>query len=80
MLLVTTVCLSVNCLEMYSRSKTNEFCKYKNYHTRKISRITVNKDLIHALLIRSDPLLSSIRKLPNKYHLNLLSETKNLLI
>lgn len=44
-----------------------------------MSRIIANEVLINVLLISSDPLLLSIQKVRNKYHLNLSSEAKSIL-
>jgi hypothetical protein len=35
-------------------------------HSRKISRSTTNEDVINLLPVSSDPLISSLRKLPKK--------------
>jgi hypothetical protein len=52
---------------------------YRRHHTRKNSRINTNKDLLHVLLISSDPLISTIRLLQKKKLQDLSNETKSLL-
>lgn len=46
-----------------ARNKHNK--KFRELFTRKISRIDTNKDLMHRLLITSDPYLASLRAAPN---------------
>lgn len=52
---------------------------YRQHHTRKNSRINTNEDLLHVLLISSDPLISTIRLLPKKKLQDLSNEAKLLL-
>lgn len=40
--------------------------RYREHHSRKSSRINTNSDLIHYLLISSDPLISSLSQ-PKKH-------------
>lgn len=47
-------------------ARHKEYRFFREHNTRKTSRINCNKDLLHMLLISSDPLISSKRKLPRK--------------
>lgn len=38
----------------------------RNCHSRKSTRLATNTDLIHGLLVSSDPSISSLRKEPKK--------------
>jgi len=52
--------------EEAQEARNKDFKRYREIHTRKLSRIKTNEDLLHLLLISSDPLISSMRKVPNK--------------
>ncbi|XP_061706675.1 uncharacterized protein LOC133517389 [Cydia pomonella] len=47
-----------------SNNKNIKF--FRRNHTRKMSRDVTNSDLIHRLLLNSDPVISSSRRLPRK--------------
>lgn len=47
-------------------ARHKEYRKFRESNTRKMSRIKCNEDLLHTLLISSDPVISSIRPLPQK--------------
>lgn len=47
--------------EEASEARNKDFRQIREHHTRKTSRIDTNTDLIHGLLISSDPLISSLR-------------------
>ena len=49
--------------EEASEARNKEFRKFQSQHTRKVTRIASNTDLIHILLVSSDPYISSLRKL-----------------
>lgn len=53
-------------------ARNKHFKKYREEFTRKFSRTVTNEDLLHLLLVTSDPLISSLRKTsPRKSgHLN----------
>jgi hypothetical protein len=56
---------------------------YKNFrenHTRKSSRISINTDLMHALLINSDAVVSSNQKIMITPIMELPSSVKQLII
>lgn len=46
-------------------SRHKEVRRFRQQNTRKVSRIKTNEDLLHALLISSDPLVTSYRKIDN---------------
>lgn len=52
--------------EEAQESRNKDLKKYRELYTRKLSRISTNQDLLNRLLISSDPLISSLRKLPQK--------------
>lgn len=47
--------------EEASEARNKDFRQIREHHTRKTGRIDTNTDLIHGLLISSDPLISSLR-------------------
>lgn len=51
---------------MYSEeaqeARNKEFKWFREHNTRKINRIATNEDLVHALLVSSDPVISSLRR------------------
>lgn len=47
-----------------ARNKDNR--KYRELFTRKTSRIHTNMDLANRLLVSSDPLITSLRKMPKR--------------
>lgn len=57
-----------------------EVRRFRSQNTRKISRIKTNEDLLHALLISSDPVVSSHRKIENSKKNDLFEEADSLLI
>lgn len=52
--------------EEAQESRNKDFKRIREHNTRKISRICQNEDLIHMLLISSDPYISSLRSIPTK--------------
>jgi hypothetical protein len=46
--------------EEAQKSRNKDYLRYREHHSRKSSRINTNSDLIHFLLISSDPLISSL--------------------
>lgn len=60
-----------------ARNKDNR--KYRELFTRKCSRVATNEDLIHRLLITSDPFIASLRSSPKTYRQKLLPEVLSLL-
>ncbi|KAJ8894193.1 hypothetical protein PR048_006803 [Dryococelus australis] len=45
--------------EDVQEARDKEYRLYWEHHTRKVSRESTNEDLLHSLLISSDPLISS---------------------
>ena len=50
--------------EEAQESLNKEFRNLRKFHTRKTSRLNSNEDLIHMLLVSSDPCLNEFRKKP----------------
>ncbi|KAG4066278.1 hypothetical protein HA402_000502 [Bradysia odoriphaga] len=48
--------------EEAQESRNKDFKRIRQNHTRKMSRLETNEDLIHGLLVSSDPYISSMRK------------------
>lgn len=53
--------------------------RYREHHTRKISRMNTNEDLFKRLLLTFDPLISSLQKFSKK-QVEIATDVKNLLI
>lgn len=51
--------------EEASEARNKEFRKYREGHSRKINRVATNEDVLHQLLVTSDPLISSLRSRDN---------------
>lgn len=67
--------------EEVQESRHKEVRKFRELNTRKISREKTNEDLLHSLLISSDPLISSLRQINSKKKkLALFDEVKELLL
>lgn len=47
--------------EEASEARNKDFRNYREHHSRKMSRIATNEDILHNLLLSSDPKLSLIR-------------------
>ncbi|GBM30249.1 hypothetical protein AVEN_26158-1 [Araneus ventricosus] len=60
-----------------ARNKHNR--QYRELFTRKTSRINTNTDLLHRLLITSDPYIASLRAAPKSKKRKMDREMKNLL-
>lgn len=65
--------------EEAAEAKNKDIKRYRLQHTRKISRIATNTDLLNILLLSSDPFISGQRKLPRKKKSTLLKSTIELL-
>lgn len=65
--------------EEVQESRHKEVRKYRENNTRKMSRLKTNEDLLHSLLISSDPLISSYRQTSSSKKLELLKEAKEML-
>lgn len=66
--------------EEVQESRHKEVRRYRECNTRKMSRITTNEDLMHSLLISSDPLITSKRKIQTAKKLAMFPEAEDLLI
>lgn len=53
--------------EEASEARNKDFRKFREEHSRKHSSISCNTDIMHNLLLSSDPLLTSIRPKVNKF-------------
>lgn len=60
-------------------SRHKEVRRYREHHTRKVSRIKTNEDLLHALLVSSDPVITSHRQIVDTKKLEMFGEAKALL-
>lgn len=47
--------------EEVSESRNKDFRRYREHHSRKINYVACNEDVLHSLLITSDPMLAQIR-------------------
>lgn len=65
--------------EEVQESRHKEVRRYREYNTRKTSRIKTNEDLMHALLISSDPVISSNRRTNNQHKKEMFPEALQLL-
>lgn len=66
--------------EEAQEARNKDYKNYREHHSRKISRLAQNEDVLHFLLLSSDPYISSIRNTPKKKRKMLLdSEVRALL-
>lgn len=65
--------------EEVQESRHKEVRRFREFYTRKISRVKTNEDLLHSLLISSDPVITSFRKIEQSKKLELFDEAKELL-
>lgn len=65
--------------EEAQESRNKDLKHYREKHTRKISRVATMTDLLNALLVSSDPLISSMRPLPKKTSLRMAKDVLDLL-
>lgn len=66
--------------EEASEARNKDFRNVRERHTRKTGRIATNEDILHGLLISSDPHISYIRpKIMKQVHNELLPEATQLL-
>lgn len=52
--------------EEVQKCRNKDYKTYREHHTRKDSRLHCNEDLLHILLVSSDPVISSLRNIPKK--------------
>jgi len=60
-------------LEEAAESKNKDIQKFREFHTRKMSRVDTNRDLLNRLLLTSDPFISGQRNLQCTEKTKLLS-------
>lgn len=65
--------------EEAAEAKNKDIKNFRLNHTRKISRIASNTDLLNRLLLSSDPLITGLRKLPKKKKASLPQEVLDLI-
>jgi hypothetical protein len=65
--------------EEASEARNKQYKSFREHFTRKTSRIDTNIDLLHRLIVTSDPVISSIRPYPSKKMVLLSSEVLTLL-
>lgn len=64
--------------EEAQEARNKDYRRFREDHTRKFSRVKANEDLIHLLLITSDPFITSIRSVPKKPVIPLLPDALTL--
>lgn len=66
--------------EEAQEARNKDYKNFREFHTRKCSRLANNEDIFHLLLISSDPLITSKRHILSKKHLNLDPEALALIL
>ncbi|KAG4073854.1 hypothetical protein HA402_014059 [Bradysia odoriphaga] len=66
--------------EEAQEARNKEFRYFREHHTRKTNRLATNEDLMHALLVSSDPVVSELRREKPKNHKELDEEIVELLL
>ncbi|KAH9636834.1 hypothetical protein HF086_017077 [Spodoptera exigua] len=67
--------------EEVAEARNKDFRKYRESHSRKVSRTATNEDIIHNLLLSSDPKITSLRPRMVKQNIMVLSpKVKELLL
>lgn len=66
--------------EEAQEAKNKEYRRFREFNTRKCDRLSTTEDLMHMLLVSSDPLLSSARVKTKKKLKKLWPEAKDLLL
>ncbi|XP_037037553.1 uncharacterized protein LOC119075260 [Bradysia coprophila] len=66
--------------EEAAEARNKDFRRFREHHARKVNRVLTNQDILNALLVSSDPLISSLRSTIKKNHLELPNEVKDLLV
>lgn len=79
--IISSVILPIGLLSEEAQEARNKDCKYNREHnTRKCSRIATNDDLFRSLLISSDPIITSLRRIPHRKGGSIPQEVKDLLL
>lgn len=79
---IESACLPIGQLsEEAAEARNKDFKRFRQMFSRKCSRTATNEDVLHSLLVSSDPYLSSLRNQWNKRRsLDMEQEAKELLI
>ena len=78
--IINAVMLPIGLLsEEAQEARNKDYKKYRLFHARKCNRVLTNTDVMHQLLISSDPFISSIRRQHKKKVLDLDDLVKELL-
>jgi hypothetical protein len=65
--IVSAALLPIGQLSEEAQEARNKYIKkFREHYTRKLSRESINLDLMRRLMLTSDPVISSIRELPKK--------------
>lgn len=65
--------------EEVQEARHKEVRRYREHHTRKVSRLKTVEDLFHLLLVSSDPLIKTMRRTFSSKEVDLFQEAKELL-
>lgn len=65
--------------EEAQESRNKDFKNYREHHSRKSSRENTNRDIFNSFLLSSDPIITSMRKLPEKQEQHIPIEALSLL-
>lgn len=79
--IISVAALPIGMLSEEAQEARNK--DYRNYrlgHSRKCSRLSCNEDVMNMLLATSDPLINSLRAVPNKKYYPLHDDAKALLV
>lgn len=66
--------------EEAQEARNKDFKRFRLFHTRKLSRIINNTDILHHLLVSSDPYIGSKRRQWRTFHMEMDPEAEHLLI
>ncbi|CAH0559356.1 unnamed protein product [Brassicogethes aeneus] len=73
--------LPIGQLSEESQKSRNKDCRrFRQHHTRKQSRVSTSIDLLHMLLITSDPVINSLREIPKRKSEKFSVEVLDLLV
>lgn len=65
---------------MQQRLRNKDFRNYRESHPRTVSRTATNEDILHNLLLSSDPKITSLRPQMKKQNMVLSPKVKKLLM
>ncbi|XP_067616304.1 uncharacterized protein [Eurosta solidaginis] len=73
--------LPIGQLSEEAQEARNKDCRrFREYNTRKCSRVATNRDLLSMLIITSDPLINSLREIPKKKPDKICTEVLKLIV